>query len=186
MSYQHGYQQQPQGAYPGGPAGYSEPERRTNPTVAIIAAVLGLAAAAGLVVAAVKNLEIVPDGLGFGDWPGEFKTLVIVRFAAAAVLLIGAVIVFARKLAGAIVLVLGGLAGIAGILLFPVLLDLKIGDFLEAVFQFDGAEATFSAITLIASPLALILAILPPTLSYLKGSTATRHDGFAQQPGPGW
>jgi hypothetical protein len=186
MSYQHGYQQQPQGAYPGNPGGYPEPQR-ANPTTAIIAAVLALAAAAGLAVAAFKNLEIVPDGIGFGDWPGEFKILVIVRFAAAAILLIGAVIVFARKLAAAFVLVLGGLAGIAGILLYPVLVDgLEFGVFLEAVFKFDGAEATSSAIALIASPLALILAILPPTLSYLKGSAASGYDGYPQQPGQTW
>jgi hypothetical protein len=194
MSYQHGYQQQPQGAYPGS---YPEPEERRNPALAIVAGLLGLVAAAALVVINVELfnlLEGAPDEVF-----GEFTPIIIVRFAAAGLLLIGAIIVFIRKLAGAFVLVLGGLAGIAAILLFPVLLSdvapdgLTFGDYLESLFQFEETQETFSAVALIASPLVIILAILPPTLNYLRGPSDTPggsayggHPQQPQQPGQGW
>jgi len=200
MSYQHGYQQQPQqqqpyGGYQGG-GGYPEPVNSTNPAMAIIAAVLALAAAAALTVAGFSELSALDDqlGAGFGDLPGEWKTALIIRFAAALVLLIGAIIVFARKLAGAIITVIGGLAGIAAVLLYPVLLSdtlggrLDFGNYLEALFKFEETFLTFSAIALIVSPLALIVAILPPTLNYLKGSGSSSDfgGGYPQQPQQGW
>lgn len=175
MSYQQGYpQKQPSGMYQGG--GQAAPSGGGgNPATAIIAAVLALAAVAALLVVNFKRLGDLPSGLGFGDLPGPYKTVVILWFGAALILLVGAIIVFVRKLAGAFVVVLGGLAGIAAVLLYPVILgdalgiEIKMGDYLEEVFKFDGTESTFSAIALILSPLALILAILPPTLNYLRG-----------------
>lgn len=195
---QGGYQppqQQQAGGYPSG--GYSEPDNGTSPTLAIIAAVFALAALASLLVVNFKRLGDVPDGVGFGDFPGPYKTVVILWFGAAVVLLIGAILMFVRKLAGAFITVVGGLAGIAAVLLYPVILgdafgvELPMGDYLEAIFKFDETEAIFSATALIASVLALILAILPPSLNYLKGSSASSsgYDGYQQpqQPQqPGW
>lgn len=189
MSYQYGYQQQSPPQYGGYQGGYPEPGAGANPTLAIIAGLLGLAAVGALLVVNFNQLGDMA-GASFGDLPGEFQTVVVLRFAAAAVLLIGAVIVFIRKLAGAIVLVLGALAGISAILLYPVLLadflggQLDLGSYLEEIFKFDGTFATFSAVALIAAPLALILVILPPSLSYLKGSAPSGgYDGYPQQ---GW
>jgi ABC-type anion transport system duplicated permease subunit len=173
MSYQQGYpQQQPayQSGYPVQTGGGS------NPAAAIIAAVLAIIAAAGLVVVNVKSLSDLPSGVGFGDLPSQVKTVVILWFGAALILLIGAIIVFARNIAGAFITVLGGLAGIAAVLLYPVILGdalgakIELDTYLEHVFKFKTTEATFTAIALIASPLALILAILPPTLNYLRGN----------------
>lgn len=175
MSYQHGYQQQPQG-YPGS---YPEPGGSTNPVLAVLAGILGLAAAAALVVLNINLLSILEVGLG--DLPSELLTIVIIRFAAAAILVIGAIVVFVRKLAGAVILALGGLAGIAAILLYPVVLSdagVGFGEYIEAIFKFDETQATFSAVALIASPLALIMSILPPTLNYLKGSSDDDFGGY--------
>ena len=188
MSYQQGYpQQQPSGMYQGGYP--EEPSRTGNPATAIIAAVLGLVAAAALVVLTLDVLNTLPDSAGFGDLPGELQTVLILRVAAAVVLLTGLIIVLFRKLAGAFVLVLGALVAIAAILLYPVLLKdffpgLTFGDYLEAIFKFDGAQTTYAAITLIAAPLALIVAILPPTLNYLRGSRDDDHPRFPQQTYP--
>jgi hypothetical protein len=184
MSYQQGYpQQQPVGTPPGG---YPlPPARGGSPATAIIAAVLGLIAAAALVVVTIKRLSDASE-IPFDKLPGPYKTVVFVWFAAALILLVGVIIVFFRKLAGAFITVLGGLAGIAAVLLYPVILGdslgikIPMGDYLDAVFKFDGTESTFSAIALIASPLALILAILPPTLNYLRGSRAGEQ--IPQQP----
>lgn len=187
MSYQQGYpQQQPSGMYQGGYP--PEAGGGSNPATAIIAAVLALVATAALVVVNFKRLSDLPSGIGFGDLPGPYKTVVILWFGAALILLVGVIIVFVRKLAGAFIVVLGGLAGIAAVLLYPVILGdalgikIEMGDYLKEVFKFDGTESTFSAIALIASPLALILAILPPTLSYLRGDGA--QDQYPQQSYP--
>ncbi len=189
MSYQQGYPQQPtyQGGYPPAPTGGG-----SNPAAAVITAVLAIVAAAGLVVVNVKSLSDLPSGAGFGDLPSQFQTVVIIWFAAALILLVGAIIVFARKIAGAFIVVLGGLAGIAAVLLYPVILGnalgvkIPIGDYLEEVFKFKSTEATFTAIALIGSPLALILAILPPTLNYLRGSRGVDQyppqQSYPQQP----
>src|SRR5882762_2218218 len=114
VSYQQGYPQQPQpagmyqGGYPTGPSG------RGNPAMTIIAAVLGLVAAAALVVLNVHLFtDEMPKGMGFGDLTGEFKTLVILRFAGALILLAGLVLMLVRKLAGAILLIIGALAAMA-------------------------------------------------------------------------
>lgn len=185
MTYQQGYpQQQPSGAYQ---AGYpAEPSRGGNPGLAIIAGVLGLAAGAALVVLNLDFFNSLRDNLGFGDLPGEMKTIVILRFAGAAVLLVGLILVLVRKLAGAFVLVLGALVAIAAILMFPVLLKdffpgLTFGDYFKEIFKFDGPQTTWAAVALIAAPLALIAAILPPTLNYLRGSGG-RDDDFPQYP----
>jgi hypothetical protein len=187
MSYQQGYpQQQPppgmqQSGYPAAPS-------RGNPATTIIAAVLGLVAAVALVVLNVHLFtDEVSPGMGFGDLRGEFKTLVILRFAGALLLLTGLVLMLARKLAGAILLVIGALVGAAAILVVPMLLKdvfdalgLGFGDYLSDLFKFANVQQTFAALALIAAPLALIVAILPPTLRYLR--RARGGDDFPQYP----
>lgn len=176
MSYQQGYPQQ-QNTYQAAPP--AAPSRGASPAMAILAAVLGLVAAAALAIVNFKRLGDLPPGAGFGDLPGAYKTVVILWFGAALILVIGAIIVFVRKTAGAFVLVLGGLAGIAAVLLYPVILGdaigikIEMGEYLKEVFKFDGTESTFSAVALIASPLALIDAILPPSLRWLRGGGRT-------------
>ena len=197
MTYQQGQgypqQQQPSGMYQQG--GYPPPPTTSspaNPATAIIAAVLALVAAASLVVVNLKRLGDLPSGLGFGDLPGQYKTVVILWFGAALILLVGVILLFVRQVAGAIITLLGGLAGIAAVLLYPVIIGdalgvkIPMGDYLEEVFKFDGTESTFSAIALIASPLALILAILPPTFAYLRGNRGVDpyqpQQNYPQQP----
>jgi hypothetical protein len=172
MSYQpnQGYPPQPQqqGYY-----GDQAQPSSTNPTTAILAALLGIITSAALVV---LSVDVLSSGASFSDLTSEGKTILILRFAAAAVLLLGAILVFVRKVAGAIILLLGALGALAAILLYPVLVDVPFGTYLEVVFKFGETQSTFSAITLIAAPLALIFAILPPTLRHLKGSGSAAAD----------
>jgi hypothetical protein len=186
MSYQQGYpQQQSGGMYPAAGA-----RGGGNPAMAIIAAVLGLVAVAALVVLNVNDLKDLEGSIG--DLPGEVITILAVRALAALLLLVGVLLVFVRKVAGAILIAIGGLVGAAIIVLFPVIVSanspvsLGIGEYLKEVFKFSQTHGTFSAITLIASPLALILAIIPPTLKYLRGSAGS--DGYDDysQPGGGY
>jgi hypothetical protein len=116
-------------------------------------------------------------------------TILIVRSAGALILLVGVILVFVRKVAGAILIALGGAVGVAIVLLYPNILGISIGmgDYLELIFKFEETQATFSAIALIASPLALIVSLLPPTLKYLRGrSGSSDYDlDYPQQPGGG-
>jgi hypothetical protein len=188
MSYpQQGYPQQPpnyqQPGQPQQPPGYPQPGQpqpvRTNPATALVAAVLALCAAGALAAVGFDFLSEVPDGAGFGDLPGRLQAIPIMQFGAAVLLLIAAILLLARKMAGAVFAVLGGLAGIAAILLVPMLADIGMGIYLELVFKFDSTGATMSAIALILSPLALIVAILPATLRHLRG---TADDGYPEPP----
>jgi hypothetical protein len=188
MSYQQGY---PQQQYSGGTYSDETGGSGGNPALAIIAAVLGLVAAAALVVLDVTELKDFEGSIG--DLPGEVLTILIGRAAGALFLLVGVILVFVRKVAGAILIAVGGLIGAAIILLYPTLLSdalgvtIGMGDYLELIFKFESTEATFSAIALIASPLALILSLLPPTLKYLRGrSGSSDYDDYPQQPGGGY
>jgi hypothetical protein len=186
MSYQQGYPQQPTAMYQGG---YPAETRGANPATAILAAVLGLVAAASLIVINVHFFSNFMGNLGLSDLPGAMQTLIILRFAGAVVLLIGVILVLFRKLAGAILLIFGALIGVAAILLYPTLLKdyfpgLEFGEYVKTLFKFNGPQTTFAAITVIAAPLALILSILPPTLNYLRGSREDDHPQFPQQTYP--
>jgi hypothetical protein len=184
MSYHQEHSQQPYAAgQGGGPAARSG----RNPVTAVIAGIFGLAAAAALVVINIDFFGTMSDiGASLGDLPGELTTLVIIRFVAAALLLLGAVLLFARTMPGVVILALAGLSGVAAVLLYPVLLssaaDVEIGAYLEALFTFESAQAAFGALALIMSPLALLFAVLPPTLTFVRGSRSNDH-GYPQQPG---
>jgi hypothetical protein len=183
MSYHQEYSQQPYAAgQGGGPAARSG----GNPVTAVIAGIFGLVAAAALVVINIDFFGTMSDiGASLGDLPGELTTLIFIRFVAAALLLLGAVLLFARTMPGVVILALGGLSGVAAVLLYPVLLssvaDVEIGEYLEALFAFDTAQAAFGALALIMSPLALLFAILPPTLTFVRAPRSTDH-GYPQQP----
>ena len=175
MSYQpQGY---PQQQHPG-----DQPlaAASTSPVTAVIAAILALGAAVALTVLGFDFLSDVPEGVSFSDFPSELKTIVIMDFAAAVVLLLGAILVLARKVIGAAILVLGALAGIAAVLLVPPLADVSFSDYLEVMFKFDSTGATMSALALILSPLALIVALLPPTLRHLRGSRQSLDAGYPE------
>lgn len=201
MSYPQsgGYQQQPwqqpggqqpgQGGYGGG---YNYPAQTGggSPATAIIAGVLGLAAAVLMGIAGFKMISDIPDG---AEVPSEYNIMMILLFAAAVVCLIGAIITFVRKVAGAFVLLIGAIVVIAAILVQPALLSsmaseaggsVSFGDFFEQLFKFNDAQSTCEAIALIVAPFLLILSVIPPTLNWLRGSTQS-YGGYPQQPQQG-
>lgn len=163
------YGQQPYGP----PGGEYPPAPSSGPAVAILAAVFGLVATAAFVVLPVDTLSHL-GGASFTDMKGDAQIITGAQIGCALVLLIGAILVFTRKVAGAIMLAIGGVGGVftAG-LLTPLIIDAAgIGDYLEFIFEFDGAQGSFAAIGLIASALTLLFSLLPPTFSYLRGSKA--------------
>jgi hypothetical protein len=206
MSYPQsgGYQQQPyqQGGGQGGQGGYGggynyPAQSGGSPATAIIAGILGLAAAVLMGIAAFNWVSDAPDNA-----PSEFTIITVLMFASAAVCLIGAIVTFVRQVAGAFVLLIGALVVAAAILLQPPLVSSALkdagapdeaipgfGDFFDALFKFNDTVDTCLAIALIVAPILLIFSVIPPTLNWLRGSSAGQsYGGYPpqQQQGGGY
>ncbi|ONI77701.1 hypothetical protein ALI144C_30050 [Actinosynnema sp. ALI-1.44] len=183
MSYpqQGGYPQQPypQQPYPAAPSGGS-------PATAIIAAVLALAIAGFEVVLLVNESTLIEN---LSKLPGGIVTILVGQLIVGLVMLIGSIVTFARKTAGAVLILIGALLGVASVLTEPLMLpggSKNLGLFYETIFEFGQAEATCRALIVIVAPLALIFAVLPPTFKYLRGNRNGDYAGYGaypQQPG---
>nr|WP_052478562.1 hypothetical protein [Kibdelosporangium sp. MJ126-NF4]CEL19121.1 Twin-arginine translocation protein TatA [Kibdelosporangium sp. MJ126-NF4]CTQ95077.1 Twin-arginine translocation protein TatA [Kibdelosporangium sp. MJ126-NF4] len=183
MSYpqQGGYPQQP---YPQQQPYQAAPSGGGNPATAIIAGLLALAVA-GFATVVLVNMF---DAIGGREMPGEMITIVSLYGVGGLLLLVGAILTFLRKVAGAVLIIIGAIVGLAAMLTEPLLMRIGVdyGVYMEFVFQFEQAEGTFRALTLIVAPLALIVAVLPPTFKYLRGSSNdgyASYGGYPQQPG---
>jgi len=173
--------QQPQWQQPGG---YAQPP--ASPALAIIAAVLGLAVAGSLGYQTIDLLADMPSG---AEWPGEFVTLVVLHFVVVALALLGAILVFARQLAGAFLLLAGGLLAVVMVLVDPLIFEdiggtmigalpdlsatSKTGAYYELLFEFGNEQAVLRVVALFAGVLVAILAALPPSLKWLRKPPAT-------------
>jgi hypothetical protein len=168
----------PQGGYPQQQPYPVASGGRTNPATAVIAGLLALAVAAFEIVLLVKLFEAMGGFGSVSDLPAEVLTVLGMWTLAGLLLVLGSILTFARKMAGAVLIILGSVVAIAGFFLEAVLLlNSRIGFFLEAVFEFSDAATTCRALTLIVAPLALIAAVLPPTLNHLRGSGSDDYSG---------
>lgn len=167
---QGGYPQPfPQQPYHPGPSGGA------NPATAVIAGILAILIAVfeGVVLGYWFSLG------SLGDMPGQVVTVVALEALVALVLLIGAIMMFARKTAGAVLTIVGAVIAAAGVLLEPVMLGIgRYGRYMEALFQLDTAATLFRVLTLFAAPVVLILAVLPPTFKYLRSSRGSHSPGY--------
>jgi hypothetical protein len=170
------YGHAPQRPFPGYPT-----VRGSGPAVAIIAAVLGLVTAAAMVVLLIDHLTYL-GRFSFGGLDSEHQIVAILQGLGGLIPLIGAIIVFTRNGAGAIMLAIGGSLGMTALLLPPMIYPGAEGNFagyFGYLFSFFGAEAISSVVALITSPLTVLFSLLPPTSSYLNGPPATNRL-------PGW
>lgn len=180
MSYpqQGGYpQQQPYQQQPV-PSG-----RGTNPFTAILASLLALAVAGFEIIVLVRYFDVI-NFSNLGDQPVEILVVLGLQAAAALFLVLGAMFTFGRKMAGTVLIVIGSIVALAGFFVYPVLFKIDLGQYLDAVFQFGGSQQTFLALTLIVSPLALLMSVLPPTLNHLRGGRDD-YDPYSGGPGSG-
>ncbi|TCO58491.1 hypothetical protein [Actinocrispum wychmicini] len=182
MSYpqQGGYPQQP---YSGGghPA---ETGGGTNPATAIIAALLALAVAAFEIVFLVKTL----DGVKLSSLDGKSWAVIGTDAVAGLLLLLGAMLAFGRKVAGAALIIIGAILAVAGFFLFPLLAGgggSAVSLYLEVAFKFVETATTFQALTLIVAPLAFIFAVIPPTMRHLRGGGGADSYAAEQYPNSG-
>ena len=154
---------------------------RGNSAATVLAGIVGLVAAAGLVGAALVFIgrNLVEPALSLGDLGGRYTLLLVVRFAVALALVLGAILTLMGKIAGAHILAVGGVLGALAVVTYPYLLGpellppgFDLGDYLSLLFRFPHAEYTFSVVALVASPLALIIAVLPATRRQLRAPAA--------------
>jgi hypothetical protein len=189
-----GYPQQNwQGAGYGPPPGYQEP--RSGPGLAVTAGILGLGAAGVLLTQTIMLLSDIPDGV---ELPSGWTVMHILHFVTGGVLALGAVLVFARQVAGAFLLVLGGVLTAAVILLDPAVAEGvwatmlgalpgfepsgDYGNYFKAMFEFGNEQAVLRFISLVLGVLLLIMSALPPSLDWLRGGKRGNHNQYHQ----GW
>jgi hypothetical protein len=182
-----GYQPQP---------GYQGPgPNRSGPGLAVTAGILGLGAAGVLLTQTIMLLSDIPDG---AELPTGWTVMQILHFVVGGVLLLGAVLVFARQVAGAFLLLFGGVLAAAVILLDPALAEGvwasmlgalpdfepsgDYGNYFSAMFEFGNEQAVLRFITLVLGVLLLIMSALPPSLDWLRGG---RRGGYNPYP-QGW
>jgi len=194
---QQGYHPQP----------YEDPfERKGSPGLAVFSAIVGLGVAG---VFAWQTLALL-DLLGplKSQMPGSWTGLVVGHFVIAFLALVGAVLVFARMVAGAFVLLFSAVLTIAAIVTAPLIADgigytlvdardvVNATDVVDAayptltgnalyfhqLFEFDNTQATLRFAALALGVILLVIAALPPSLNWLRGR---RKDGYSPRQA-GW
>lgn len=190
-----GYPQQNwQGGYQQPPMGYAEPQ--AGPGLAVTSGIVGLGVGGVLLT---QTILLMSD---FGDVPGlpdGWMVMNIGHFAAAGLALLGAILVFVRQLAGAFLLMTSAVVTIAAIVLDPLLVKGlfftllgslpefepstdDFGNYFSAMFEFGNGQAVLRVAALALGVLLLIIAALPPSLRWLRGSDRNTHNPYAQ----GW
>lgn len=191
----YGYQQQ--GPWQGG--GYHQQHQQHQPSgspgLSVTAGILGIILAGCLGYATIDMLGEIPDG---ADLPAGYTALFVLHFLVVGLGLLGAILVFARQVAGAFVLLGAGLLAVVAIVVDPLMAEalwiFLLGDlpgappsddyaaFWSTMFEFGNEQAVLRAVALVLGVLLLIIAALPPSLRWLRGSDRDTHHPYAQ----GW
>jgi hypothetical protein len=144
-------------------------ERRPSGVTAVLAAIFGLVLAGLTGYVPIHNFISISSGYSIGDLPGEFLVLLGVYLVTALLLLIGALATFFRSFAGGILLLIGSLLAIAVILIEPlIVLDGKYDVYFKYLFGFQDLGAIIGVASLVVGPVLFLLAVVPPTFTYLR------------------
>jgi hypothetical protein len=158
-------------AQPPEPSG-SAPIRRPSGATAVIAALLGLAAAAAAGYVPVTVFLGIPSGFSLGDLPMWTLVDLGAYLVAGLVLLLGALGTIFRATAGAVLLIFGALLAIGALLVESTLVStLGYAAYFQSVFRLHNAADVGRAALCVLAPLVLVLSALPPTFSYLRYRT---------------
>ncbi|MBM7771874.1 hypothetical protein JOD54_002078 [Actinokineospora baliensis] len=169
MNYQSEYPQQ-QAFHP------SYPLAQSSPATAVLAGLSSLAVAGGIGGASAYFLAEFPSYGNVFDLPAGMQSILIGRLAIAALALIGAIMLFARRRAGAPVVAISAILGAASLPLEPVVsemlrgIGLSVSDYFQALFEFNDTYTILLAVGAAAALLAFLFAILPPTGRWLRGA----------------
>ncbi|MPZ83685.1 MAG: hypothetical protein GEV28_26150 [Actinophytocola sp.] len=179
MAYPQGNWQQ--GGYSPQTPGYPQQPPRGNPAPAVIAGVLGLGVAGTLGYQCVDLLMDIPDGFSL---PGRWTAMIVAHLVVVAIALLGAVLVFARRIAGAFLLLAAALLTVLVVLVDPVLAngiavtmlgaapDIsatgEVGAYYELLVEFGNEQAVLRFLAACVALVLLVIAALPPVLNYLR------------------
>ena len=162
-----------------GPHGYpvaqsrSHSSTRPSGVTAILAGLLGLAAAVAAGYVPVKIYLDMPAEFSLGALPGWVLIALAGYLGAGLVLLLGALVTFFRATAGAVLLGAGALLAVGALLTEPFSVGVPLARFTDAMFT-HGGFAMVDRVGLAALAVrVLVLAVLPPTLRYLRYRTPT-------------
>jgi hypothetical protein len=171
--------------------------RQGSPLLAAFSGLVGLGVAGVLVWQTLDLLSFLGDALS--ELPASWTAMIVVHFAIAGIAVIGAMLVFARRIAGAFILLTSALLTVAALLAAPVLVEevgytlinlVGVTDFGDTnfgnlyfdrlfAFEFDNTQATLRLAALALGVLLLIIAVLPPSLNWLR---RPRRNVYSEQP----
>lgn len=155
------------------PHSHSYSSTRPSGVTAVLAGLLGLAAAVAAGYVPVRIFLDMPAEFSLGALPGWVLVDLAAYLGAGLVLLLGALATLFRATAGAILLGLGALLAIGALLTEPLSVGVPPARFADAVFT-HGGFAMVDRVGLAAlAVLVLVLAFLPPTFRYLRYRTPT-------------
>lgn len=183
---------QQQGGY------YPQPQedpfaRQGSPLLARFSAVVGLGVAGMLVWQTMDLLSLF--GEATANMPVRWTVMIVAHFVIAGLALIGAVLVFARRVAGAFLLLTSAVLTIAAILAAPLVAEdvglsmvTSVADYAAMSgnelyfhqlfeFEFDNTQATLRFVALALGVLLLIVAVLPPSLNWLRRPRRNAYGG---------
>lgn len=172
----------------------SDPNQ-SGPGLAITSGIVALGAAGVLLTQTIMLMSDIPAGF---EIPTGWTVMNIMHFAVVGITLLGAILVFVRQLAGAFLLLFGGLLTVTVILLDPALAEGvwasmlgalpdfepsgDYGNYFKAMFEFGNEQAVLRFIAAVLGVLLLIMAALPPSLNWLRGSDRNNYNPYPQ----GW
>lgn len=152
---------------------HSYSSNRPSGVTAILASLLGFAAAGAAGYVPVRIFLDMPAEFSLGALPGWVLVDLAAYLGAGLVLLLGALATLFRATAGAILLGLGALLAIGGLLTEPWSVDVPLARFADAMFTHGGFAMVDRVGLAGLAVLVLILALLPPTFRYLRYRTPT-------------
>ncbi|WP_026423224.1 hypothetical protein [Actinokineospora inagensis] len=171
MSYQGNYPQQ--AYYPS-----FRPSVPGSPATSVVAGVLGLAVAGGLAGSTGEFFGQVLKFISFTDLPAGMQALYAGRLVVAALALVGALLLFTRRMAGAALVAVSAFLGVVAIVVEPFVsevlssVQVSLADYFKQMFTFEQTYLTLLAAAGVAGVLAFVFAIVPSTPRWLRGRTA--------------
>jgi hypothetical protein len=171
--------------------------RRGSAVLAIFSALVGLGIAGALTWQTLDLLSLL--GNATSVMPDGWTIMIVSHFVVAGLAFIGAILVFARLIAGAFLLLISAVLAIAAILTAPIVAEGVAASMVSSVtdygtlgakelyfhqlfeFEFDNTQATLRFVALALGVVLLIIAVLPPSLNWLRRP----RNGYSEQQA-GW
>jgi hypothetical protein len=195
-----GYPGYPQQNWQQQPGRYYPPGRPLvdggSASLAVMGGIVGIGVA-GLL--ATQTFLLLSDLEQVPELPGGWTAMVVFHFVVAGLALLGAVLVFARQVTGAFVLMVSALLTVAVLLLIdPAMAEgvwasmlgalpefvptSDFGGYFQALLEFGNEQAVLRLMALALGVILLVIAVLPPSLKWLRRSGEQGYSGYPQ----GW